>query len=243
MNYGASFILGASSQVILTSIICFISGIDFIFRYTYPAIFYASGIFTYILGRIVVSFFIGWYTLNFPLRLVKTFPVVLMDMFKITNYLEVKYQEVISQVNSYMSAKHFPVSIQSKVRHFYDHRYQGKYLNEQRVEKFISGTLIVLYFSCSPVVSRETKKRNQISRMSQTDSQRCNLSKAPTRNYGKHTAVLKKGALHAGRYGNQCRDDRRVYVFYVNWNCIGGDSIRKRSETRLCHFHLNHLHL
>ncbi|XP_063915772.1 potassium/sodium hyperpolarization-activated cyclic nucleotide-gated channel 2-like [Zophobas morio] len=122
MNYGASFILG----------------IDFIFRYTYPAIFYASGIFTYILGRIVVSFFI----------------VVLMDMFKITNYLEVKYQEVISQVNSYMSAKHFPVSIQSKVRHFYDHRYQGKYLNEQRVEKFISEKLKkeIKYHECRKLI-------------------------------------------------------------------------------------------
>ena len=243
MAYGSSFILGAPRHVILTSITCFVSDVDFVFRYSYPAVFYLSGIVTYLFGRIIVSFFIGWYTLSFPLISWKTFPVMLMDVFKITNYLEVRYQEVLSQVNSYMSSKHFPVAIQSKVRHFYDHRYQGKYLNEQRVEKFISGTLITLHFSCSPVIPRKTKKRNQISRMSQADSQRCNFPKAPTRNYGKHIAVLKKGTFHAGRYHNKCWHDWRVYVFYVNWNCIGGDSIRKRSETRLCHFHLNHLHL
>ncbi|KAJ3644504.1 hypothetical protein Zmor_022229 [Zophobas morio] len=122
MAYGSSFILD----------------VDFVFRYSYPAVFYLSGIFTYLFGRIIVSFFI----------------VMLMDVFKITNYLEVRYQEVLSQVNSYMSSKHFPVAIQSKVRHFYDHKYQGKYLNEQRVEKFISEKLKkeIKYHECRKLI-------------------------------------------------------------------------------------------
>jgi hypothetical protein len=58
----------------------------------------------------------------------------------IRNCLEIKYFAMMSQIDSFMSVNQFPLPLRKKMKEFYSYKYRQKYFNEDRIERFISGT-------------------------------------------------------------------------------------------------------
>jgi hypothetical protein len=67
-----------------------------------------------------------------------------VDVLRVYNCLETKFYEMMSQVDSFMTAHQFPLVLQKKLQDYYHYKYRGRYVNESRIEKFISGTTLTL---------------------------------------------------------------------------------------------------
>lgn len=69
------------------------------------------------------------------------FLVTLINVLKTGNNLEIKYFAMMSQVNAYMKAKNFPITIQKRLREYYSYKYREKYFKEHGVRDYISGNV------------------------------------------------------------------------------------------------------
>jgi hypothetical protein len=68
------------------------------------------------------------------------FVVILVDVLKGYNCLETKFYEMMSQIDSFMTMNHFPLTLQKKMKDYYYYKYRRKYYKETTIEKYISGT-------------------------------------------------------------------------------------------------------
>ncbi|CAH1376702.1 unnamed protein product [Tenebrio molitor] len=114
-------------------------GVEVDFNYKSPWITYVFCIIIYVVGK-----FLSTYV-----------TVILVDVLRVYNCLETKFYEMMSQVDSFMTAHQFPLVLQKKLQDYYHYKYRGRYVNESRIEKFISEKLRkeIKYHDCRRLVN------------------------------------------------------------------------------------------
>ncbi|XP_044272547.1 potassium/sodium hyperpolarization-activated cyclic nucleotide-gated channel 1-like [Tribolium madens] len=117
----------------------YILGVDIRFKYHYPWSFYITAILGYFIGKFLLLFA----------------TVVIINMLKSRNNLEIKYFAMMSQVDDYMKAKNFPIVVQKRLRECYLYKYREKYFKEHGVKNFISEKLKkeINYHTCRRLVN------------------------------------------------------------------------------------------
>lgn len=53
--------------------------------------------------------------------------------------LEIKYKEVINQLDEYMARKRLPVKLRQQIKIFYNYKFQGKHFKEEMIKSLLSG--------------------------------------------------------------------------------------------------------
>ncbi|XP_064213440.1 potassium/sodium hyperpolarization-activated cyclic nucleotide-gated channel 1 [Tribolium castaneum] len=117
----------------------YILGVDIRFKFHYPWSFYVTAILGYFIGKFLLLFA----------------TVVIFNMLKSRNSLEIKYFAMMSQVDDYMKAKNFPIVVQKRLRECYLYKYREKYFKEHGVKNFISEKLKkeINYHTCRRLVN------------------------------------------------------------------------------------------
>ncbi|XP_017777441.1 PREDICTED: potassium/sodium hyperpolarization-activated cyclic nucleotide-gated channel 1-like [Nicrophorus vespilloides] len=67
--------------------------------------------------------------------------VLVLQMIISMNSSEIKYNEILSQVNCYMSHKDLPNNMKERILSYYDYRFQKKYFRESTIMAMLSETL------------------------------------------------------------------------------------------------------
>jgi hypothetical protein len=102
----------------------FILGVETSLKLGYPWVNYFYIIFVYVIGKLLTLYV----------------TVILVDVLKGYNCLETKFYEMMSQIDSFMTMNHFPLTLQKKMKDYYYYKYRRKYYKETTIEKYISGT-------------------------------------------------------------------------------------------------------
>ncbi|XP_068914271.1 potassium/sodium hyperpolarization-activated cyclic nucleotide-gated channel 1-like isoform X3 [Tenebrio molitor] len=120
----------------------FILGVETSLKLGYPWVNYFYIIFVYVIGKLLTLYV----------------TVILVDVLKGYNCLETKFYEMMSQIDSFMTMNHFPLTLQKKMKDYYYYKYRRKYYKETTIEKYISDKLRkeIKYHDCRKLVSNVT---------------------------------------------------------------------------------------
>nr|CAI5823822.1 unnamed protein product [Callosobruchus analis] len=69
------------------------------------------------------------------------FRIVLAVTLLSNRSMKVKFQSIICELNEYMKQKELPLDLQSRIRNYYNFKYQGKYFREDMVHGMLSDKL------------------------------------------------------------------------------------------------------
>ncbi|KAF5274204.1 hypothetical protein FQA39_LY07308 [Lamprigera yunnana] len=88
----------------------------------------------------IVTVLIG-YVYNAFLLVVYSFLVLVLQIMASNLSAELKYQEIINQVEQYMTCKRLPISMQKRLLQYYEYRFQKKYFRDNAISTSLSDRL------------------------------------------------------------------------------------------------------
>ncbi|XP_045477531.1 potassium/sodium hyperpolarization-activated cyclic nucleotide-gated channel 1-like isoform X2 [Harmonia axyridis] len=67
--------------------------------------------------------------------------VVLINQILQTAEMDIKYRDVLGQLNEFMKRKKLPLATRNRLIAFYEYKFQGKYVKEKKIENLLSDRL------------------------------------------------------------------------------------------------------
>lgn len=65
--------------------------------------------------------------------------VLLINQLLRSAKLDTEYREVMGQLEEFMNRKKLPLATRTRLRTFYEYKFQGKFVKEKKIENILSG--------------------------------------------------------------------------------------------------------